>query len=84
MNYEIRRKYHYQGYVFLCSVTPIACYWSAHLCEADPKRFTLWDAKMLFQNAHNKQIQGLIQESLQSESDEFKDISIMDITTQTS
>lgn len=81
--FEIRRKAHYKGYIFLLSVEGGNAFWSAHKYEGGTN-ITIGQCVQLFGKEHDIQIIGLIEEANRNEPDEFKENTILDLTNQQS
>lgn len=79
MKHEIRKKFIHKNFVFLLSVAEGHAIWSVHEYDGPPNA-TVHHFSMLFQDAHDKQVDLLIQESLKDEPIEFKEETVHDLT----
>lgn len=79
IKHAIRKKFIHKGYVFLLSVTEGNAVWSVHEYEGD-KSITLAELSRLFQAAHDKQVDTLIEEAKRQEPEEFKEQTVLDLT----
>lgn len=74
-NYEIRKFKIYKNYVFLLTVHEGCAFWTAHEYNGD-SRITVSVLASLFQKAHNTQVNGMIDEALAKEAQEFMELTV--------